>query len=113
MQLNIYDIFIDFVLYNFVGYNEIEMNDLLLEIDSSINATDWSFTTYMINFIEVQDAINLINSNKNEEIGINANHFKTGPKRLAISLALLFNCMLTHGHVPSEMNLGTMAPSEC
>lgn len=97
-------------LYNSVGYNENEMNDLLLEIDSSINATDWRFTSYMINFIEVQDAINLINSNKKEEIGINTNHFKMGPKRLAISLALLFNCMLTHGQVPSEMNLGTMAP---
>ena len=52
----------------------------------------------------------MLKNYKKEENGLNANHKKHGTDRLFVIIALLFNCMLSHGIDPDEVLLGTMIP---
>ena len=96
-------------LYNSVGYDNHEMNDLSADISNRINNNSTS-SSHTITVQEVKEGISNLKFGKKEENGLFSNHFIYGSDRLTIIVTLLFNSMLTHGIAPDELLLGTMIP---
>ena len=94
-------------LYNSVGYDNHEMNDLSADISNRINNNSTS-SSHTITVQEVKEGISNLKFGKKEENGLFSNHFIYGSDRLTIIVTLLFNSMLTHGIAPDELLLGTM-----
>ena len=102
-------------LYNSVGYSKRDMDMLRKDIDSRITkGCDINIEkpdhNHSITVNDVMKAVEQLKSDKKEENGLNSNHIKYGTNRLFVIIALLFNCMLSHGIAPDELLLGTMIP---
>ena len=102
-------------LYNSVGYSKRNMDLLRKDIDARItngcaSNAEMSDHNHSITVAEVKAAVDLLKYDKKEENGLNTNHLKYGTDRLYVIIALLFNCMLSHGIAPDELLLGTMIP---
>ena len=92
-------------LYNSVGYSKRDMDMLRKNIDSRITKgcdinTEIPDHTHSITVSDVKRAVELLKSDKKEENRLNSSHIKYGTDRLFVIIALLFNCMLSHGIVP-------------
>ena len=96
-------------LYNSVGYNIQDLNNLMDDIESRINAGCPNHT-HTLTVKELKDGIEKLKSGKKEENGLFSNHFIYGSDRLIVMLTLLFNSMFIHGIAPDELLLGTMIP---
>ena len=91
------------------------MDYLMSKLDESIinNHNAYRLKANNVNLVSVKDvklAVSKLKSNKEEENGINVNHFKLECDRLNIVLSLLFNSMLVHGVAPDELMVGIMSP---
>ena len=102
-------------LYNSVSYSRRDMDMLYKDIESRIENTcssnsEMNDHKHTITVKDVKVAVDMLKYGKKEENGLNTNHIKHGTNRLFVIIALLFNCMLSHGIAPDELLLGTMIP---
>ena len=102
-------------LYNSVSYKGRDMDLLRKDIESRIDSTchsnhEMNNHKHTITVTEVKEAVDMLKKDKKEENGLNTNHIKHGTNRLFVMIALMFNCMLSHGLAPDELLLGTMIP---
>ena len=102
-------------LYNSVSYKRRDMDILYKDIEARIEKTcnnnhEMTDHKHTINVNEIKAAVDMLKYGKKEENGLNTNHIKYGTDRLFVIIALLFNCMLSHGMAPDDLLLGTMIP---
>ncbi len=96
-------------LYNSVGYDGDELQNIMDQIDSAISLDSPNSTTHYVSITEIVEAIKMLNPKKCDgNHGLFTNHFKNAPHRLALHLSHLFSSMLTHGCTPSELRLSTL-----
>ena len=99
-------------LYNSVPYNRSDMFTLKNNIDGFVKChNDNCCCEHNINVVNVVDAVKRLKSNKSDgNIGMFTNHIIHGTPRLYVYISLLFDSLLSHGFVPSELLLSTLIP---
>ena len=92
-------------LYNSVPTSDEELNAISTAINSNINPTSDVTITPAV----VKNCIQKLKSGKGDgDYGFNSNHLINGTPRLYVLLSLLFNIMLIHGYIPSDLLKSTI-----
>ena len=100
-------------LYNSVPYSREDLNELINDIDNSINDVGMSNNDNILYFSpeEVGNAIKKLKVNKHDGgLPITSDNILNSTSVLNGHLALLFSAMVKHGFSPSAMLDGTMVP---
>ena len=102
------------ILYTSVPYNADDMEAIKLEVNSR---TDQDLRTlcqndkFPISHNDIADLTLMLKSNKSDGyIGLSTDCLIHGTHKLYVYLAMLYNCVLLHGLIPSELQMGTMSP---
>jgi len=105
-------------LYNCVSYDARQMATLKDELCQNIEKHDGSrydgtevCKEHTITFNDVSECVKLLNRGKHDgHRGHFSDHIMNGTTRLYVYLALLFDSMVSHGHVPQYLLLSTLVP---
>ena len=101
-------------LYTSVPYNVADMEAIKLEVKSRITqdlAKLQETRKLPINSRDIAELTTLLKSNKYDgHLGLSTDCIIFGSDRLYVYLAMLYNCILLHGLVPTELQVGTMSP---
>jgi exonuclease III len=99
-------------LYSSVSFNDAEMRDIRIGLeahmlDGGLSKSDHIFTT-----ADVITAFERLNQHKNDGTsnGLSTDHFIHAGLDLAIFIAFLFTCMVTHGFSPIDFGVSTIIP---
>jgi len=99
-------------LYSCVSFDDSEMSEILADLedhmfDGGLRKRDHIFTSN-----DVTTAIQRLYPHKNEgnNSGLSTDHFIHAGSDLAIHIALLFSCMVTHGFSPTVFGASTIIP---
>jgi hypothetical protein len=101
-------------LYNCLSYDVEDMKVLRDDINNAVEnkcTCNCEHGNHCITFKDCYEAIKKLKLSKSDGCtGILSDHIVHAGDKLACYLALLFNCMLSHGLSPDGMLLGTMIP---
>ena len=96
-------------LYNCVGYDNSVMSTIAEKV--SYNLKESCVDASLFSQEELSAAIKNISLGKSDgNVGVYSDHIVHGKECLLPYLVKLFNCMITHGYSPDQMNVGTMIP---
>ena len=97
-------------LYNSVGYNVQQMAALQREIDAILSNSNSRYGRFAeITVDDIEQSISLIKSGKSGGAnGHSSDHVIHGTPKFFIHIALLFNCMISHGFAPADFRLSTL-----
>ena len=112
-EINIANVFSDKYneLYNSVSYDRHQMAALKLDLDERICKHDDCDCDHSVNVDDVQNGVRRLKSGKHDgHRGHYSNHLIHGSNRLHVYISLLFDSMLSHGCVPSDLLLSTLVP---
>ena len=77
-----------------------------IESDISRSCIDFN-----ISYKDVSDSLKNLASGKSDGyLGIYSDHILCGTEKLIYYIAILFNCMLSHGYTPNDLRVGTIIP---
>jgi hypothetical protein len=96
-------------LYNCVGYDSCAIDEITRKVNVKLkcDSVDASLFTQE----ELSAAIKNISVGKSDgNVGVYSDHIVHGEECLRPHLVQLFNCMISHGYSPHQMNVGTMIP---
>jgi len=97
-------------LYTSVPYDKIEMQNIITDVENRIS-DGALFSDYTINCHDVQEAISRLKSHKNDgNVGLSSDYFLQASADLAIHIAFLFTCIISHGKVPADLVCSTILP---
>ena len=100
-------------LYSSVAYDNDKMDDFKRSLDTDI---EWDYQKLVSDgsIVNVNDILKLtqkLKSGKSDgNRGLSSDCIIHGTQRLFVLLAMFYNSVLTHGHVPVDILLGTMTP---
>lgn len=99
-------------LYNSVGFNQNEMNDIKREVKGKLDCKDSVFVEEsMFKVHDLIEAFKYVKCNKSDGyLGLFSDHILNGTSKLYDMLVKLFNCILIHGCCPNDMLTGTLIP---
>lgn len=101
-------------LYNSVSYDVNEMRCIQESIENDISnkcINGSCYNDHVINTNDVLKAVKTLNKNKMDgNCNQTSDHIINGPNRLFVLMSLLFQSMLNHGFVPSELLTSTVIP---
>ncbi len=96
-------------VYNSVPYNVEKMKSLTDEISHNIHNH-----TCAAHSIVIEDVLQCVSQLKQGKHDGNKGHFTNhlihGTNRLYCYITMLFNCIISHGYVPTDMLLSTLIP---
>ena len=102
------------VLYNSVVYNQSDVVCLRKDVNNLMSKLCCSGLCYNMHNVSVSEVLTAVKHMKHGKydgnVGHCSDHFKHCTHKLFVCLTLLFDAMLTHGYVPSDMQLATITP---
>jgi hypothetical protein len=101
-------------LYTSVPYDVNDMKNIKQEVTSRIDQDliDLQKTgKFPINSLDIAELTFMLKRNKDDgHLGLSTDCIIYGSHKLYVYLSMLYNCVLLHGFIPSELRVGTMSP---
>ena len=95
-------------LYTSVSFDEDEINQNRLDVNSNISGIDFNC---IIGSTDIKAAIMKLKAGKNDgDLGLSSDYFIHACNELSVHIAFLFSGLIVHGFAPNDMLVSTVIP---